>query len=333
MIMDNFDKAIILPSKPKIISEEASRDGKRGVYEIDGFYPGYGFTIGNSLRRIILSSLPGAAVTSIKISGIEHEFSSIKGVKEDVVMIMLNIKRLCIKMLSNEPQILTLKAKGVKTLTAKDIDAPGQVEIINPELVIATLTDKDSSLNIEMVVEKGLGFVSRDTLGKNKVDIGTIVLDTNFTPIRRASYEVENMRVGDRTDFNRLRILIETDGSITPKESLEKAINIMIEQLKAITGFEESEKEQDENTPVDETKTSHEHGSAISKMDPEFLKTRIENLNLGVRTLNALSSANIRTIGGLARKKEKDILEVEGLGAKGVAEIKRVLGEHGITLK
>lgn len=330
MTMDNFDKAIVLPSRPRIVSE----DGNKGVYEIDGFYPGYGFTIGNSLRRIILSSLPGAAITSVKINGIEHEFSSIKGIKEDVVMLMLNIKKIRIKILSDEPQIMTIKAKGVKTITAGDIDAPGQVEIINPELVIATLTDKDSELNIEMTVEGGLGFVSRESLGKNKVDIGTIMLDANFTPIRRVSYEVENMRVGDRTDFNRLRILIETDGSITPKGALEKSISIMIEQLRAITGFEDKEDGSDKDASDDETETAGErHNESTSKMDPEFLKTRIENLNLSVRTLNALSSANIRTIGGLARKKEKDILEVEGLGAKGVAEIKRVLGEHGITLK
>lgn len=329
MIMDNFDKAIVLPSKPKVVSE----DGNRGVYEIDGFYPGFGFTIGNSLRRIILSSLPGVAITSIKINGIEHEFSSIKGVKEDIVMIMINIKRLRIKMSSNEAQTMTIKAKGIKTVIAKDIEAPGQVEIINPELVIATLTDKDSDLNIEMTAEKGLGFVSRDMLGKDKVDIGTIVLDANFTPIRRVNYEVENMRVGDRTDFNRLRLLIETDGSISPKESLEKAINIMIEQLKAITGFEEKDTLSDGDLLDDAEKTKEQVGGENQRLDPEFLKTRIENLNLSARTLNALSSANIRTIGGLARKKEKDILEVEGLGAKGVAEIKRILGEHGITLK
>jgi DNA-directed RNA polymerase subunit alpha len=327
-IDNNFDKTIVLPSKPKIISE----DENKGVYEIDGFYPGFGFTVGNSLRRIILSSLPGAAITSVKIKGVEHEFSSIKGVKEDVVMMMLNIKRLRIKMISNEPQIMTLKVKGVKTITAKDIDIPGQIEIINPELLIATLTDKDSELDIEMTVEKGLGFVSRDNLSKNKVDIGTIVLDANFTPIRRVSYEVENMRIGDRTDFNRLRISIETDGSVSPRESLEKAIAIMIEQLKAIIGFEEKETAQEE-IESDETKTESNEDASPQKLDPEFLKTRIENLNLSARTLNALSSANIRTIGGLARKKEKDILEVEGLGAKGVAEIKRVLGEHGITLK
>ena len=328
--MDNFDKTIVLPSKPKVVLEEENK----GTYEIEGFYPGYGYTIGNSLRRIILSSLPGAAVTSIKIEGVEHEFSSIKGVREDVVMIMLNIKRVRIKMLSSEPQILTIKAKGVKTVTAKDIEAPGQIEIINPELVIATLTDKDSELNMEMTVEKGLGFVSRESLGKNRVDIGTIALDTNFAPIIRVNYEVENMRIGDRTDFNRLRIYIETDGSITPKESLEKAIYIMMEQLKAIVGFEEKEELSQKDISTDKSEISEESNVGSSqKMDPEFLKTRIENLNLSIRTLNALSSANIRTIGGLARKKEKDILEVEGLGAKGVAEIKRVLGEHGITLK
>lgn len=326
--MEHFDRSIVLPSKPKIILEEDNK----GVYEIDGFYPGYGFTIGNSLRRIILSSLPGAAVTSIKIAGVEHEFSSIKGVKEDVVMIMLNIKRLRMKMLTNEPQTLTIKGKGLKTITGKDIEVPGQVEIINPEIVIATLTDKDSELNMEIVVEKGLGFVSRDKFGKDKVDIGTILLDANFTPIRRVSYEVENMRVGDRTDFNRLRIVIETDGSISPNESLIKSINIMIEQLRAITGFEESINLKDEEV-MDESELGANSVISTQKLDPEFLKTRIENLNLGARTLNALSSANIRTIGGLARKKEKDILEVEGLGAKGVAEIKRVLLEHGITLK
>jgi len=329
MTMDNFDKTIVLPSKPKIVLEEENK----GVYEIDGFYPGYGFTIGNSLRRIILSSLPGAAITAIKIEGAEHEFSSIKGIKEDLVMIMLNIKRLRIKMLTDEPQVISIKAKGVKTITAGDIDVPSQVEIINPEMVIATLTDKDSELNMELTVEKGLGFVTRDMIGKNKVDIGTIIMDANFTPILKVSYEVENMRVGDRTDFNRLRISMETDGSLTPKEALESSINIMIEQLKAITGFKGKEEESEEFSSGNAEGEGESEDNGSQKLDPEFLKTRIENLNLGARTLNALSSANIRTIGGLARKKEKDILEVEGLGAKGVAEIKRVLGEHGITLK
>ncbi|HEY4479902.1 MAG TPA: DNA-directed RNA polymerase subunit alpha [Candidatus Paceibacterota bacterium] len=325
--MDDFEKNIVLPSKPKIVSEKDNR----GVYEIDGFYPGYGFTIGNSLRRVILSSLPGVAITSIKIDGVKHEFSSIKGVREDVVMVMLNIKKLRLKMTTNESKVLSLKKKGAGVVTAKDIEVPGQVEIINSDLVLATLTDKDSEISIEMTAEKGLGFMSKDQVMKDKVEIGTIAMDANFTPIRRVSYEVENMRVGDRTDFNRLRMTIETDGSITPSEALTRSINIMIEQLRAITDFREEKEEIDFNE--DESVAEGDGDMKNKKLDLQFLKTRIEDMNLGARTLNALSSANIRTLGGLARKKEKDILEIEGLGAKGVAEIKRVLGEHGITLK
>jgi DNA-directed RNA polymerase subunit alpha len=320
------DNTIVLPSKPRIVVEE----GFKGIYEIDGLHPGYGYTLGNSLRRIVLSSLPGVAITSIKIEGVDHEFSGITGVKEDAVMIMLSIKKLRIKMTTDEPQTISLKAKGTKEITAGMIEVPGQVEILNPELVIATLTDKNAELNIDMVCEQGLGFVTRDSLSKNKVDIGTISLDANFTPIRRASYEVENMRVGDRTDFNRLRMIIETDGTLTPHEALSKSIEIMINQLKAIVGFEEREIE-NEASSLEPSGEGVKHDD--EELDTEFLKTRIESIGLSSRTLNALSGANLRTVGGLARKKEKDILEIEGLGAKGVAEIKRVLGEHGITLK
>jgi len=182
-----------------------------------------------------------------------------------------------------------------------------------------------------MICEQGLGFVTRDSLSKNKVDIGTISLDANFTPIRRASYEVENMRVGDRTDFNRLRLIIETDGTITPHEALSRSIEIMINQLKAIVGFEERESQ---NGSVSfEGEMEEVKPAPKEELDTEFLKTRIESLGLSSRTFNVLSGANMRTVGGLARKRERDILEIEGLGAKGVAEIKRVLGEHGITLK
>ena len=321
------DSTIVLPSKPRIVLEE----GFKGVYEIDGLQPGYGYTLGNSLRRVILSSLPGVAITSIKIEGIDHEFSALNGIKEDAVMIMLNIKKIRIKMVGDGPQTLTLKAKGPQEVTARQLLVPGQVEILNPDLVIATISEKNAELNIDMVCEQGLGFVTRDVLSKNKVDIGTISLDANFTPIRRASYEVENMRVGDRTDFNRLRIIIETDGTLTPHEALSHSIEIMINQLKAVVGFEESETSIEEHSVNEENKESSPFQK--EEMDTEFLKTRIESLGLSSRTLNALSGANLRTVGGLARKKEKDVLEIEGLGAKGVAEIKRVLGEHGITLK
>ncbi len=317
---------LVTPSKPKIIRE----DGWNGIYEIDGFYPGYGHTLGNSLRRIILSSLPGAAVTRVKIKGVEHEFSSIDGVKEDVITLLLNLKRLRIKLSTDEPQTLTLKIKGVKNVTAKDIEVPGQVEILNPELPIAQLTDKSSDLDMEITVEKGLGYVAKEVLSKDRVDIGTIALDATFTPIRKVNYEVENMRVGDRTDFNRLRISIETDGTLTPKEALEQSIALMISQLKSIIGFKEDEVVVEEK---EENEKDSSEGSGKGEVDVEFLKTRIDAIGLSPRTVKSLSNANIRTIGGLARKKEVDILDIEGLGSKGIQEIKKVLAQYNITLK
>ncbi|OHB16162.1 MAG: DNA-directed RNA polymerase subunit alpha [Candidatus Zambryskibacteria bacterium RIFOXYD1_FULL_40_13] len=313
---------MVLPSKPKIVSEVEFS----GSYEIDGLYPGYGHTLGNSLRRIILSSLPGSSVTAVKITGVAHEFSVIPHVKEDVITILLNLKKIRLNVVSNEPQILSLKVKGVKEVTAGNIKLSGGVEVLNPELVIANLTDKNADLDMEITVEKGLGFVSKEVLQKNRVDIGQITLDAIFTPIRRVSYEVENMRVGDRTDFNRLKIFIETDGTITPKEALEKSIETMINQLKAIIGF----KEEEVMVPAESRKAGESHKV---DMDDEVLKTRIETLNLSARTLNALANANIRTVGGLTRKKEKDILEIEGLGQKALTEIKEVLSALGITLK
>lgn len=317
---------IVLPSKPKIISEE----GFKGVYEIDGLYPGYGHTLGNSLRRIILSSLPGAAITSVKIAGVEHEFSTINGVKEDVINIILNLKKIRIQMLTDEPQVLELKSKGVKSVTAGDIKYPGQVKIMNPELHIAEITDKNAEFDIEMTVEKGIGYVSKEVLHRDRVEIGRITLDSIFTPIRRVNYEVENMRVGNRTDFNRVKFFIETDGIIMPREALEKSIEIMITQLKAIIGFKEEEKPVEKKQEA--TKISEEAKSK-KEIDPEFLKTRIETLGFSPRTANALANANIRTLGGLVRKKEEDILDIDGLGTKGVQEIKKVLAGLGITLK
>ncbi|PIQ92208.1 MAG: DNA-directed RNA polymerase subunit alpha [Parcubacteria group bacterium CG11_big_fil_rev_8_21_14_0_20_39_22] len=318
---------VALPSKPKIIKEE----NFSGTYEIDGLYPGYGHTLGNSLRRIILSSLPGAAITSIKIDGAEHEFSTLKGITEDVITIILNLKRVRIAVFSDEPVSLSLKVKGQKEVTAGDIETPGQVEILNKDLHIATINDKNTELNIELTVERGLGYVPKEQLQKDRVAIGTITLDAIFTPIRRVNYEVENMRVGNRTDFSRLRIFIETDGTLTPKEALERSIATMIVQLKAIVGFKEDEPEED--IKEKDANSEGDDKSSEKNIDPDFLKTRIENVGLSQRTTNALTNANIRTIGGLARKKEEDILEIDGLGIKGVQEIKAKLGEYEITLK
>jgi DNA-directed RNA polymerase subunit alpha len=311
-----------LPSKPRIISE----DGFNGIYEIDGLYPGYGHTLGNSLRRVILSSLPGAAITSVKIAGVDHEFSTISGIKEDVITILLNLKKVRLVIHTDEPQTLTLKAKGVKTITAADIEVPGQVEIINKDQHIATLTDKSADLSIEISVERGLGYVPKEVIQKDRVDIGSISMDAIFTPIKKVNYEVENMRVGNRTDFNRLRISIQTDGTITPHDALERSVLIMVNQLKAIIGF----KEEEAPMIAEESEVS---AAPKKEMDPELLKTRIEGLDLSPRTLNALNNANVRTLGGLVRKKEEDILDIDGLGTKGVQEIKKLLATYGITLK
>ncbi|HAO64880.1 TPA: DNA-directed RNA polymerase subunit alpha [Candidatus Taylorbacteria bacterium] len=321
------DLNVILPSKPRIVSESEVR----GVFEIDALYPGYGHTLGSSLRRIILSSLPGAAITSVKINGISHEFTTIEGVKEDVITILLNLKKIRFQMLADEPQTMSFSIKGIKDITAADIETGGQVVVLNKEQHVASLTDKAASLNVEIRIEKGLGYLSREMLHKNRVDIGAISLDATFTPIRKASYEVENMRVGDRTDFNKLRIIIETDGTISPKEALEKSISIMIAQLKAVIGFKEEEVIEVKKS--EEKAEKGEDGKEKREANTELLKTRIEDANLSPRTLNALSAANIRTVGGLARKKEEDLLDIDGLGGKGVQEIKKLLSGYGISLK
>ena len=203
-----------------------------GVYEIEGLYPGYGHTLGNSLRRIILSSLPGAAITQLKIDGVLHEFSTVSGVKEDVITLILNLKKVRFKMLTDEPQTIKLSVKGVKSVTAKDIEASGLVEVLNPDQFICEVTDKNATLHIELRVEIGLGYLPKEAIQKEKVEIGMIAVDAAFTPIRRVNYEVETMRVGDRTDYNRLKITIETDGTLDPRTALENAIEVMIHQLK-----------------------------------------------------------------------------------------------------
>ncbi len=323
---------IAIPSKPRVVLEE----GNKGVFEIDGLYPGYGHTLGNSLRRIILSSLPGAGVTSFKIEGVSHEFQTLHGIREDVIVIILNLKKIRYKMISDEPQTVTLAVKGPKEVTGKDIKTGSQVEVLNPDLHIASITGK-VSLNIEMKIEQGLGFIPKEALQKEKVDVGTIAVDGIFTPIRRVSYEVENMRVGDNTNYNRLRISIETDGTLSPREALLRSIEIMITQLKAIVDFKEPEisiqKETAGLTPLD-TEGLDADGSARKESDfADILKTRIDSLDLSTRTLNALTAANIRTLGGLARKRREDLLEIEGIGEKGISEIKKVLNKFGLNLK
>jgi len=321
------DHQVTVPSKPRVISEEEFT----GTYEIDGLYPGYGHTLGNSLRRIILSSLPGAAITHVKIDGVSHEFSTIEGVSEDTVMLLLNLKKVRIKLHDDEPQVLKISVKGPKSVTAADIEVPSQVEILNPDQHIAEVSGK-TEFEVELGVERGLGYVAKESLQKERVEIGAIALDAIFSPIRRVNYEVENMRVGDRTDFNRLRIFIETDGTLTPREALEDSIATMIHQLKAVIGFQEEVEEEVEEEPVVE-ETEKEGTEVKKEADKEAFKTRITELDLSQRVEASLDESGIRTVGGLARKHEEDILAIEGLGQKGLQEIKRSLSNLGITLR
>lgn len=331
------EQKIILPSKPKAVLEE----GSKGVYEIDGLVPGYGYTLGNSLRRIILSSLRGAAVTAVKIDGVSHEFSTMEGIKEDAITMLLQLKNVRFNMVGDEPQKVTLSVKGPKIVTAADINAKGTIEVVNPDQYICELTGK-TTLNIEITVEKGLGFVPRDQQHKQKADIGTIFLDAIFSPIRRVSYDVEEMRVGDKTNFNRLRMTIETDGTVTPRSALEQSVNTMIEQLAAIVSVDskaiieevQSRVSSATSSPAIEilaTDTSDDQDDGIDVTD--VLKNRIDTIGLSTRTLNALSAANIRTVGGIARKKVEDLLEIDGIGDKGITEIKEVLAQFNLSLK
>jgi DNA-directed RNA polymerase subunit alpha len=218
---------IPLPKAPKITKKEKNK----ATFEIEALYPGYGITIGNALRRVLLSSLEGAAVTQMKIKGVPHEFTTIPGVLEDVVTIMLNLKQLRFKMIGEEPQKATLKVKGEKEVKGSDFELPAQLELVNPDCHIATLTSKNAKLEMEILVEKGVGYLPRERKRKEKLEIGVIPVDAIFTPVKRVAMKTENMRVGERTDFDRLFLEIETDGTITPEEAFLKASEILINQL------------------------------------------------------------------------------------------------------
>lgn len=314
-----YSQNIFLPSKPKIIQEEDCK----GVYEIDGLYPGYGHTLGNSLRRIILSSIPGVALTSLSIDGVKHEFSIISGVKEDVISIILNLKKVFFRFESTEAQKVSLKVKGPKIITAKDLIVSAGVEVLNKNLYLFEIVGSNE-VNIDMNLEKGIGYISKEQIEKERTAIGSISLDASFTPIKRVSYEVENMRVGERTDFNRLKIIIETSGSITAKEALEHSIITMIKQLQAIVGFKED--------ISSDTVLSDDMPDKVD-IDIPLSKIKIEDLGFSTRTENALITGGVKTLAGLVKKTVEDLKELGGLGDKAIEEIKELLDGKGISLK
>lgn len=323
---------ILLPKTPKIVKRLSP---SHAVFEIEGLYPGYGLTIGNALRRVLLSSLEGAAVTSIKITGVSHEFSTIPGIMEDVVELILNLKQLDFRMAGSEPQTAALKIKGEKEVKAFDIQLPDGLEVTNPDLHIATLTSKNAFLEAEMRIEKGLGYWSVESRKKEKQEVGVIPIDAVFTPIKHINYEVENMRVGERTDYNLLRLDVETDGSIKPEEALRKATEILIDHFKVILnqGEAESDKALVDRELPEKSPQKLKTGFSSEVMSEEVLKTKVEDLKLSNRTLHALIDNRIKTVAGIIRNSEEDLRNLEGLGEKSIKEIRKALGKFGLTLR
>ncbi len=308
---------ISFPLPPKVIQKKKNQ----AVFEVEGLYPGYGVTIGNALRRVLLSSLQGAAVTEVKIKGVPHEFSTIPGILEDTIMILLNIKNLRFKIFEGESQKVQLKAKGDKKVLGSDFKCPSQIKLINPDLHIATITDKKTELDIEILVEKGIGYVPKDQIKIKKGEIGAIAVDAIFTPIRNVNFQVENMRVGDRTDFDKLSLEIETDGTITPEEAFFEACDILIKHFNIIFQGKAGEEKEEISS------------EKVLEGEEDATKLLVEDLKLTGRTLNALLNNGIKTVGGIVRKSEKGLSELDGMGDKAISEIKRKIKKLGLELK
>ncbi|MFA5961720.1 MAG: DNA-directed RNA polymerase subunit alpha [Parcubacteria group bacterium] len=318
-------QAITLPQKPKYIPV----DEKTGRFEIDGCYPGYGTTVGNALRRVLLSSLPGSAITSVKIKGVKHEFSTIPNVLEDVIQIVLNLKQVRLKSHKDEPVTVTLSVKGEKVITAGMIKCPTDVEVITKDAPIATITNAKGEFDMEMEVENGIGYVPVDQQQRDKKEVGMIALDAIYTPIRRVNYTIENMRVGKRTDFEKIILEVATDGSISPKDAFAQAVKILGDQFSVLTSIKEVEEVIEEE--VVEAPIEAEVAEVVTE---DVTKTEVTALkNLSTRTLNVLEKANIATVADIVKLTEVQVGELEGMGAKGIKEIKKAIGDFGINLK
>ena len=306
---------IAIPSKPEIVKETETE----GTYEISSLYPGYGNTLGNALRRMLLSSIPGSAITTIRVQGVPHEFSALDGVKQDALTVVVNMKNIRIKANTDSfPQQITLKKKGKGVITAGDFEAPSQIEIVNKDLEIAEITDDKAELQIEADVQQGIGFRPREDFSEDS-EVGSIVVDAIFSPVKRSSYEVENMRVGDRTDFNRLSLFIETDGTITPRQALEKALRTMLSQFEAMLGFQS----ENEKKMKDLKEEVNENMKVIA----------IDDLGLSATVISALEKNNIQTVMDVLKKGVTGIREIPGIGAKAVEEIADRLEKRGVILK
>ena len=305
--------------KPRIECIETPTDDSYGKYVIEPLERGYGTTLGNSLRRVLLSSLPGTPVTSIRISGIQHEFSAIPGVKEDVTEIVLNIKRIIARLHSDEPKTVYIEASGEGEVTAGDIKADGEVEILNPELHIATL-GPDASLSMELTLDHGRGYVPADKNKNPQQIIGTIPVDSIYTPVLKVNYAVENTRVGNQTDFDKLTLEVWTDRTISPRDAVSLGAKILVDHFTLFTDLSDSIGSR--STVVEKVETQRD----------KVLEMTIEELDLSVRSFNCLKRANINTVEDLISKTQDEMIKVRNLGRKSLEEVEHKLAMMGLSL-
>ena len=308
--------------KPRRLDyEKDSLSETYGKFYAEPFERGYGATIGNSLRRILLSSIPGAAVTAVKFEGVSHEFSTIEGCKEDVVEIILNLKGLKIRLHNPEGQKkVSLKVKGERRVTAADLQVDSEVEVINPDLHVATLTDEDASLSLEVEVNQGRGYAPAERNKREDMPIGLVPVDSLFSPVTKVDFSVEATRVGQMTDYDRLIVEVWTDGRVKPEDALANAAKLLKDLMYVFINFEDQPEEKEEE--VDEEK----------ERIKELLKQSVEEMELSVRSSNCLQNANIRTIGDLVAKQESEMLKYRNFGRKSINEIKEVLMDMGLQL-
>ncbi|NLD33417.1 MAG: DNA-directed RNA polymerase subunit alpha [Clostridiales bacterium] len=304
---------------PRIERIGSHEDEFYGRFTVEPLDRGYGHTLGNALRRVLLSSLPGAAVTSIQIEGIQHEFSTIPGVKEDVTEIILNMKELTLRSFSTEPKVLEINVKGPKVVTAADIRVDSEVEVVNPDLHIATL-GKDTSLQMWLTVERGSGYVPAEKNKQTPTVIGVIPIDSIYTPIRKVNYQVENTRVGQITDYDKLVLEVWTNGSLNPEEAVGMAAKLLTEQLALFTSLTDH--------PVQTAAAEAEGAMAGKSMD-----MTIEELDLSVRAFNCLKRAGINTVAELVQKDQEEMMKVRNLGKKSLEEVEQKLAVLGLALR
>ena len=320
--------SITLESMKDVVVQKT--DDTRATFLIEGLYPGFGVTLGNALRRVLYSSIPGAAITSVKIQGAAHEFSTISGMLEDVLELSLNLKGIAVRLHGSEPQVATINIKGEREITAKDIETPSQVEIVTKNVHIATLTGKSSHLEMELTIEPGMGYETVEDRGTQKADIGTLPLDAVFSPVRKVNFTVQDMRVGDRTDFNRLAIDVETNGTIGPEDAFKAAVQVLLEHFSMIGGSLGEEKKEESEKEGEDAAGAKEKSAKPSE---ETTKMAITELRISARTLHVLEDHSIKTVGGLLRKSVQDLSELEGMGDKAIQEVQKALKRIKASLK